>query len=1156
MLGDIDYLKKPYRPQLFLAKPNGSVISKISEAYDISQNISLSSVNELTFKIPLYLDVNHRLVPNKNIGLLRERYHIRVTLGSKSEWYMIHSIEDSGQEDRLYRQVACFALPYELSDKSIRDYSVESYHAEQVLTELLHNTIWNIGYLDADFKLTYRAFEFGNTTVLDAVYQVAETYNAVVQWDTHRRTVSLLKPELFGVNKGLSFSYGKYLKSIGKEARADEMVTRLKAFGQDGLTIQKVNPTGQNYIENFSYFLYPFERDEQGQVIRHSQYMSDDLCHALLDYEELVESKQDKFRELLAERKTIGDSMTERSIELDKLKKNEAVITDTMISQQFEQKMFFEKYTHRGSSSRSFALNSEYPYAVLCKVSQGGVTVSLDGADQAAAPDRWMLLGKRHHADRAVVAVRGGAEAEVFLQVALISLDELNGANNGPDIIEKFSLDNKQMQIAAKEIEIKNLEQALDNVKANIAELQKTLSADSNFAPELLQELNLYVIEREFSDEKYIDEQDLYEAALEKFKELQRPRTTFRIDIVNFLEIVEEQHNWDKLVVGDWVTIKHERLQIEIEARIAEMTYDYEDGNISLTISNARDVSDAQKRLEKFIYDSKSTSIVVDSNKKKWGQAVVDTSDMSRLFDHFWNKVTDDINMASNEFVTLDRKGLTITDPNDPDRFLRATHGALGLTRSGGLRYDTAITPDGLIAETVLGKIILGQRVVIGDTTGVFTIEGSRLMIDDRCSREVVKLGLLAERPDRFGMIVNRYASGDCGSDTKVNRVSMTADDGFTIERIRHGVYEKTFGTSLDGDLFVKAGVDDQVFTIDKQGLALGSSVWSQAPFHADYLGNVWMNKLFAKDAEIDSSLFKNGHIEGSSLVIGEGNDVFKVYPSIGIWAGHDEFGKAPFRVDMKGNLTAYKGKFVGPAGDVLIDTEAGYIDMDHLDIINVGKLIPEMIQVNTILADKTYVNDLTVNKVKTLPKDAQEGEYVDYIEIQEHAIQFITARVSKSEPAHDSRGRPLYWQDANKKVLTTENTGIVADTYQFDSINVKQKITFERDKPDGSAQPVRYLGIGDGTGDGHGVAIEKKYSGGYMLEYGASATGKKRSLDLRDEGVYVTAKESGIVLDGQDIKAIAKGGTGRFGTERAYIEMTADGKMIFHAVQFDFVNS
>lgn len=65
MLGDIDYLKKPYRPQLFLAKPNGSVISKISEAYDISQSISLSSVNELTFKIPLYLDVNHRLVPNK-----------------------------------------------------------------------------------------------------------------------------------------------------------------------------------------------------------------------------------------------------------------------------------------------------------------------------------------------------------------------------------------------------------------------------------------------------------------------------------------------------------------------------------------------------------------------------------------------------------------------------------------------------------------------------------------------------------------------------------------------------------------------------------------------------------------------------------------------------------------------------------------------------------------------------------------------------------------------------------------------------------------------------------------------------------------------------------------------------------------------------------
>ncbi|MCM3341721.1 phage tail protein [Paenibacillus sp. MER TA 81-3] len=1129
MLGDIDFLKKPIKPQLFLVKPNGETISKLSEAYDINQSILLSSVNELSFKLPYRIDINHRLANNKNIALLKERYHVQVVLGEHTERYMIDSTNENGDGETAYKEIHGYALPYELRDKLIRDYAVESVHAEQVLRDVLFNTVWTIDYLDADFKLTYRAFDFGNTTVLDAVYQVAETYNAVVQWDTNRRTVSMMKPEWFGVNKGLRFSYGKYLKSLGKESRADEMVTRLKAFGQDGLSIHKVNPTGQNYIENFSYFMYPFERDASNTVIRSSDYMSDSLCHALLDYEERIEAREEEFAKQLAARKRLEESLTQKEVELHKLKNNEAVITNTMLAQQFDGKMFFETYIHDSTSSRSFPVKDIYPYAVLCKVSSAaGVQVTLNGAAKPVQSGAWVLLGKVQRAENVAVEVRGGSNVDVFLQVANISLEEFEAGNNEQELIDKFSLDHKHMQMKAVEIELANLTHELEQVQQAIAELQQDFSPARNFTDDQLLELNYYVIEKEFADDKYVEEEDLYQAAESKFKELQLPQTQFSIDIIHFLDIVEEQRNWDKLGIGDYVRIAYELLNIKIEARISEIRYDYENSSIQLTISNAKDLTNDRKKLEKFIYDSKNTSVTVDSNKHKWGKAVVDTSEMSKLFEHFWNKVTNNINMASNEYVTIDRKGITIIDPHDSQRFLRATHGALGLTRSGGLRYETAITPDGLIAEQVLGKIILGQRVVVGDPDGLFTIEGPKLTVSDRCEREVMRLGLYDTKPDKFGMVVNRYRSSECADNTIVNRTTVNSEDGFVIERSRNGTFDKTFYTSSDGDLYMKgnfqAGEGDRVFTINKDGLALGNSRWADAPFHADYFGNVWMNKLFADDAEIKNSLFKDGHIEGSSLKIGQGNEVFKVFPDEGIWAGHDQFDKAPFSVDLDGNLKARKATLTGDAGQVLIDTDKGFLDLDAFQLI-AGQISAKNIDADYLNANYGVINDLTVTRLVTKDTANPYGVTVDYIDISEKSAKWITGLRKGSEvQAKTADGKLLYYEQGTSKRLTTEASidgisNLPAMVPEYNKLT-KMELSFENTGID--SYPRIRMGVGDNAiPEKSGIGFIEKKNTTLDFIYFTNNSGREVRISLADSGItnYVQGSTFKVESDGLQVK-------------------------------------
>src|SRR5699024_11586407 len=59
-----------------------------------------------------------------------------------------------------------------------------------------------------------------------------------------------------------------------------------------------INPAGTSYIDDFSYYLKPFRRDSRRNVIEHSDYMSDELSHALLDFNEYFENRQDDYEEL------------------------------------------------------------------------------------------------------------------------------------------------------------------------------------------------------------------------------------------------------------------------------------------------------------------------------------------------------------------------------------------------------------------------------------------------------------------------------------------------------------------------------------------------------------------------------------------------------------------------------------------------------------------------------------------------------------------------------------------------------------------------------------------------------------------------------------------------------------------------------------------
>ncbi|MBG9776209.1 hypothetical protein ABD71_25170 [Brevibacillus laterosporus] len=612
-MGKIDFDKKPIQPQIFLAKPNRKIIAKLTEAHNIVFTSRLGSLNELTFDIPYEREVHHQNKRNPNIDHLRHRFLLKFVKGNYEEWFIIDVPTGSMNEKGDVKQIHAFSLGYELTDKNVREYKEISVYASAVLLDALRGTIWNIGYVDAEFDLKFRSFEITSTTVLDFVYEIAKTFNALIVWDTKKRQINLYKHENLGNNKGLKFSYGRYLKTLEKEIQPDEMVTRLKVFGKDNLSIQRVNPTGSNYIENFGYFMFPFYRDEKRNVISHSHYMSDELCHAILDYVKLIDDHKDEFKKYLTEKEGYQKTLLTEKTVLVKLENELQVILDNLFV------------------------------------------------------------------------------AQTTLQ---------------PDEFYQAQKANKLQDIANQKAVIKRIESLIATVDSKINTLKNKISVERNFTPELIKERNQYIIEKEWVNEQIIDDKDLYDAGIKVFEEFAKPKTVINMDVVNFFEIIEEQRNWDKLNLGDTVNIQYEKLDVNVTAKITEMEFNFEDSNIKLTIANVNDIETNEDKFIKSLYKSISTSTKVDMSKYKWDKYEHDLGDVSKIIQNMYDYVKDQLTMAFNETVIIDRSGITIIDPNDPLTYLRATHGCLAITNNGGNTFSHAITGKGTIKEKILYRKI------------------------------------------------------------------------------------------------------------------------------------------------------------------------------------------------------------------------------------------------------------------------------------------------------------------------------------------------------------------------------------------------------------------------------------------------------------------
>jgi len=641
---DINYSKELKKAKLHLSKPSKQIISHISERRDGELSAKLGNINELNFSIPYTVEENGKLVHNKHVDMIKEKMLIKMSFNNTYEWFIVESIKENGDDETLFN-VQCFSLGFELTHKRVLQLNYESVNATSLLNDLLSVSTWKIKEVDPKFDAMFRSFDFSNTNRLDCIIQASETFGALIEWDTINKKISFVKFEADegeistrGQFKGLTANYGKLLRSVEKDRVSNELTTRLYVYGSEELGIHSVNPTGQGYLEDFSFFMYPFERNESKQTIKSSHYMSDELCHAILDFQELLLSVSESIRSNM-------DSQVLKSAEVA----NEKQVLTTL---ELEMDTILNKLD------------------VAKSTEDESLITQLEGD-------------------------RSAKQAQIDSQRAVVTL---------------------------KTSELNSIKMALENI-------HQQLNEDSNFTQELQDELNFYVLEKEWRDDRYIDVKELYDDGVKKFKELREPNVVLSIDMENFLNILEEQFYWDKLVLGDLIKIKYTEMNLEYMAKIIEIKYNFDDNSISLTIANTTKIGSDIERLRDLLYKTENASTLIQNNKHKWDKVGFVEDEVYKLINDTHDANKREITAGVDNEITIGKRGIIARSPSNPNDVVIIQSGIIALSKTNGDKWETALTADGVIADRLVGNVLIGRNLIMTNSSGHFYFDDTGMRV-------------------------------------------------------------------------------------------------------------------------------------------------------------------------------------------------------------------------------------------------------------------------------------------------------------------------------------------------------------------------------------------------------------------------------------------
>ena len=271
---------------------------------------------------------------------------------------------------------------------------------------------------------------------------------------------------------------------------------------------------------------------------------------------------------------------------------------------------------------------------------------------------------------------------------------------------------NKNIQIANQESTIQGIQNDINQVYDDIIALNQEILAANNFTPEQLDQLDHYIKEEVFQDTNFEEQnlQELYDKGKEVLAKVSQPPISFSINVVDFLSIVEYQHDWDKLVLGDIINIKHDGIGINTEVRLIGYEYSKSGNSLVLRFSNRDYLDDPNIYLRDLLDHTNNVSTKVDFSKFKWEKYYDDERNSILIFiESALDAAKNRVLAGRNQTIEINDRGIFCKSELDPDKQIRILNDVIAITDDNWNTAKTAITADGITAEVIRG--LLGEFV-------------------------------------------------------------------------------------------------------------------------------------------------------------------------------------------------------------------------------------------------------------------------------------------------------------------------------------------------------------------------------------------------------------------------------------------------------------
>ena len=659
------------------------------------------------------------------------------------------------------------------------------------------------------------------------VNTVENAFEVVFDFDFMHHAIKVKRVEDITQRTNIYLSFDNVVNELQTTEKADDIVTVLNCSGTD-LDIRTVNPTGTNYIVDFSYYM-----DEANY-----HWMSKELIDKLKNWKALVDSNKDMYSGLISELRDVYEAHTELSSEIIYVRKKvqdlEAVRDQFSLKTVsgdaiFQAESFDVIYDwvqpaseeagydtgdivmYKGATYKSLkgknisepnksdwklfdvrkSLDSGTSYATshprpsdswLFSASQPTwngsrftsstvVTNTLSGiiTTWADVPDIYFIDGD----SKTYCKVIRGSRVDVGTGAEIQYVASIERYTTYADISRWLTAwgkcdDTQQEAIDAYEVEAEEISASMQAIAdaTNILSYFKT-------TPSLLSELRHYWIEGDYNNDTLaVLDNTKPEEAIDLAKELLacgekelsrvcQPRFSISVNSIKFIKIYEFRRFMYELALGKVITVEKSK-DILYTPALTQMSFSLETGDdtFELVFSNALKLNDWGYTFADLIASASNTSKNVISN---WNELMDYSAHKDSIQELLLNPLDTTLrlaekNMSNQEFV-VDRTGILGRKRKSEDLFekeqVRMINNVILFTDDSWQTVKTALgkvaytdydgdgTPIekqayGLLAEVIVGSLMLGNQLKIANEGGYITLDQSGITIKNRQSKETV----------------------------------------------------------------------------------------------------------------------------------------------------------------------------------------------------------------------------------------------------------------------------------------------------------------------------------------------------------------------------------------------------------------------------------